>query len=137
MFGLKPLQTGTADSVLYCDLVCDLGRVYEQPYFPDRLKITIQTLLNSGIYNSTNLQQSACLVTNQIAVPMFLSLTLYLIDMPFNSFANRTDPDQTALVWVYSVCLWKYESADPKLVGLPSNFFVLCTNMKVYLYNYS
>ena len=27
-----------------------------------------------------------------------LSLTLYLIEMPFNAFANRADPDQTALV---------------------------------------
>ena len=25
-------------------------------------------------------------------------LTLYLIDMPFNAFANRADPDQAALV---------------------------------------
>ena len=25
---------------------------------------------------------------------------------------------------------------DPKLVDLTSNFFVLCTKMKVYLYNY-
>ena len=25
-------------------------------------------------------------------------LTLYLIEMPFNTFANRADPDQTALV---------------------------------------
>ena len=24
-------------------------------------------------------------------------LTLYLIEMPFNAFANRTDPDQAAL----------------------------------------
>ena len=27
-----------------------------------------------------------------------LSLTLYLIEMPFNAFENRADPDQTALV---------------------------------------
>ena len=25
-------------------------------------------------------------------------LTHYLIEMPFNSFANRTDPDQAALI---------------------------------------
>ena len=25
-------------------------------------------------------------------------LTLYLIEMPFNTFANRADPDQAALV---------------------------------------
>ena len=27
-----------------------------------------------------------------------IDLTLYLIEMPFNTFANRTDPDQAALV---------------------------------------
>ena len=27
--------------------------------------------------------------------------------------------------------------SDPTLVDLTSNFVVLCTNMKVYLYNYS
>ena len=37
---------------------------------------------------------------------------------------------------VYPVCLWKYDIADPILVDLTSNFFVLCTNMNVYLYNY-
>ena len=26
---------------------------------------------------------------------------------------------------------------DPTIVDLTSNFFVLCTNVKVYLYNYS
>ena len=26
------------------------------------------------------------------------SLTIYLIEKPFNTFANRVDPDQTALV---------------------------------------
>ena len=26
---------------------------------------------------------------------------------------------------------------DPSLVDLTSNFFVLCTNMKVYVYDYS
>ena len=28
-------------------------------------------------------------------------------------------------------------SYDPTLLEVTSNFFVLCTNMKVYLYNYS
>ena len=64
--------------------------------------------------------------------------------MPFNAFANRSDPDQAALVRaksclirVYSVCLWKCDISDPTLVDLTSNVFVLYTNMKVYLYNYS
>ena len=38
---------------------------------------------------------------------------------------------------VYSVCLRKYDISDPTLVNLIINFFVLCTNIKVYLYNYS
>ena len=34
----------------------------------------------------------------------FWSLTLYLIETTFNTFANRVDPDQAALV-----CLGKYD----------------------------
>ena len=30
---------------------------------------------------------------------------------------------------VYSVCLLNYDIADPTLVDLTSDFFVLCTNM--------
>ena len=40
-------------------------------------------------------------------------------------------PDQCLL------CLCKYDISDPALVVLTSNFFVLCTNMKVYVYNFS
>ena len=54
--------------------------------------------------------------------------------MPFNTFANRADPYQAALVRVYSIYLWKYDISDPTLVNLISIFFVLCTNMKVYLF---
>ena len=31
----------------------------------------------------------------------------------------------------------EYDTSDPTLVDLTSNFFVLCTNMKVLIYNYS
>ena len=56
---------------------------------------------------------------------------------PFHTFANRADLDQAALVraagsgstlFAYGN-MFKY---DPTLVDLTSNFFVLCTNMKVY-----
>ena len=51
-------------------------------------------------------------------------LTLYLIEIPFNVFANKADADQTALTScltrVYSVCLWKYDISDPTLVDLAS-----------------
>ena len=69
-------------------------------------------------------------------------LTLYLIEMPFNTFENREDPDQAAFVraaWSESP-LFAYGNMirnDPTLVDLTSNFFVLSTIMKVYLYNYS
>ena len=61
------------------------------------------------------------------------TLTLYLIETPFNTFANRADPDQAALV-DDSVCLWQYDISDPIQVDLTSNFF---DNIKVYLFNYS
>ena len=68
-------------------------------------------------------------------------LSRVLIEMPFDAFANRANPDQAAhksfLIWVYSVCLWNYDISDPTLVNLTSNFFVQWTNMNVYLYNYS
>ena len=66
---------------------------------------------------------------------MVISLTLYglyLIKMPFfNTFANKADPDQAALIELPDqglLCL---------LIEIRSIFFVLCTHEKVYLYNYS
>ena len=70
---------------------------------------------------------------------LFNSLTLYLIETPFYTFANRADQDQAALVRSGS-SLFDYGNMiryDPTLVDLTCNFFVLCTNMKVSLYNYS
>ena len=59
--------------------------------------------------------------------------TLYLIETPFNSFANRVDLDQAALtsclIRVFSVCLWVYDISDPTFVDMAINFFVLCTNI--------
>ena len=65
-----------------------------------------------------------------------MPLPLYLIETPFNVFAIIADPDQAALVRADSVFLWKYDISDPALVDLTSSLCVLCTNMKVYLYNY-
>ena len=57
-------------------------------------------------------------------------------------FANRVDPDQAARV--RAACsastLFAYGNMiryDPTLVELTSNFFVLHTNVKVYLHSYS
>ena len=63
----------------------------------------------------------------------------YLIETPFNTFANRTDPDQAALLPDQGLLclLLKYDISDPTQLDLTNNFFVLCTNMKVYIYNYS
>ena len=69
-------------------------------------------------------------------------LTLYLIETPFNTFANRADLDQAALIRAASsrsilVAYGNMIRYDPTLVDLASNLFVICTNVKVYLYNYS
>ena len=53
-------------------------------------------------------------------------LTLYLIWMPFNAFANRADPESHVPL--------KYDLSDLTQVDLTNKFFVLCTNMKVYIY---
>ena len=57
-------------------------------------------------------------------------LTLDPIETPFNAYAIRVDPD---LLFAYE----KYYISDPTLVDLTSYFFVLCTNMNIYLHNYS
>ena len=67
---------------------------------------------------------------------------LYLIVTPFNTFTYRADPDQAGLV----KAAWSGSSLfactnmirhDPTLVDLTSNFFILSTNVKVYLSKYS
>ena len=64
---------------------------------------------------------------------------LFLIETPFNAFANRVDPDQAQLPDqdLLLFPLRKYDISDPTQVDLTSNFIALCANMKVYLYNYS
>ena len=63
------------------------------------------------------------------------------METPLDAFANRADPDQAALIRApdhdFSVCLCKYDIDGLTLVDLIDNVFVLCTNMKVYLYDYS
>ena len=62
--------------------------------------------------------------------------------MPFNAFANIADPDQAALIRATSSgsTLFAYGNMiiyNSTLVDLTSNFFGLCTNVKVYLCNYT
>ena len=62
--------------------------------------------------------------------------------MPFDTFANRADPDQAALIRAAQSgsTLFAYGNMiryNPTLEDLTSNFFVICTNLKVYLDNYS
>ena len=65
-------------------------------------------------------------------------LSLYLIETSFYTFEYRADPDQAALVraaWSGST-LFAYGRMiryDPTLVDLKSNFFVPCTNAKIYI----
>ena len=61
-------------------------------------------------------------------------LALYLIETPCNTFANREDSDQAALVRAArsgSTLFMEYDISDPTLVNLTSNFFVLCACVKV------
>ena len=56
----------------------------------------------------------------------------------FKRFCKQSRPRSCSsykrcLVEVYSVCLRNMFRYDPTLADLPSNFFVLCTNLKVYL----
>ena len=60
------------------------------------------------------------------------SLTLYLIETSFNSFANRADPGQGLLFASGNMIGY-----DPTLVDLMSYFIVQCTNIRVYLFDYS
>ena len=39
--------------------------------------------------------------------------------------------------YFFYLALCKYDISDPTLVDLTSNFFVLSTNINVYLHNYS
>ena len=48
--------------------------------------------------------------------------------------SNLSRDCRSVLDQVYSVYFWKYDISDPTLT---SYFFVLCTNMKVYFYDYS
>ena len=68
--------------------------------------------------------------------------TLYLIEMPFRAFANKADPDQATLVRAArsGSILFAYGNMikyDPTQVDLTSNFFVLCTSVKVYIISHS
>ena len=69
-----------------------------------------------------------------------IHLTLYLIEAPFNTFVNAAAPDSVALVRAARsgstlFALGNMIRYDPTLVDFTSNFFILCTNVKVYLYN--
>ena len=63
---------------------------------------------------------------NDFPVCILFWRPVYLIEMPFNTLAKRADPDQADY--------GKMIRYDPTLVDLASYFFVLCTNLKVFLY---
>ena len=76
-------------------------------------------------------------------IAMYITLYLImLIETTFNPFAKRPDPDKKALVraaWSGSP-LYAYGYMiiyDPKVVDLMCKLFVLCTNVKLYLYKFS
>ena len=58
--------------------------------------------------------------------------------MFYNLGAIADPADKSCLIWVLPVYLYRNMIRyDPTLVDLTSNFFVLCTNVKVCLYNHS
>ena len=68
----------------------------------------------------------------ELLIYIRITLTLYLIETPFNAFENRADPDQAALVRAARLgsTLFAYRNMiryNPTLVGLTSKFFVLCS----------
>ena len=68
-------------------------------------------------------------------------LTLYLIETPSSTSANRADHGQAVLIRSASLgsTLFAYEKMiryDPALVDVTSKLFVLCTDVAAYLYNY-
>ena len=66
----------------------------------------------------------------------FSPLILYLIETPFDTFANRADPDQEVRAARLGSTLFAYGYMiryDPTLVDLTSKSFVLYTNVKIYI----
>ena len=67
----------------------------------------------------------------------------YLVAYVLNTFENRADPDQADLQELPEQGLlrlllkYMYDISDSTQLDLIKNFVILCTNMKVYLYNYS
>ena len=93
------------------------------------LKIVVGTYLSNGrIFNF------------RFFYIAFKLCSALILKTPFNTFANRADPDQTALVRAARAGppLFAYGNMiryDPTPVALTRNCFVLYTNVKVYLYN--
>ena len=74
-------------------------------------------------------------IFSQILCHMLLRLNLYLIEMPLNASANRTDPDQAALARAAlsgsSMFFYDMIRYDPTLVDLTNNSLFLCTNISL------
>ena len=86
--------------------------------------------------DSINFICANCKMNFDPAMPLYLALLI--MEAPSDTFTNRADTDQEALISPGSTLFANGTMSryDPTLVGLTSNFFVLCTNMKVYLMNY-
>ena len=103
--------------------------------FKNLIMIKIYTRISGPVFGSQSVHslripfQNSLILTVvkpyflQIAAPLkwikhklslkAITLTLYLIETPFNTFANRADPYMSVLVgaaWSgFTVCLWKYD----------------------------
>ena len=91
-------------------------------------------VIELGQSQLTNLAQIHLCKSATVAVRKYVIfsqyLTLYLIETHL-TLLHLELPDQGLLCLLMDLIRY-----DPTLVDLTSNFFVLCTNMKVYLYNY-
>ena len=68
---------------------------------------------------------------------LYISLTHYIIETHFNTFTNRADPDQAAIKAAWSgFTVFAYENIIRYDPTPASNFYVPCTNVKVYLCKY-
>ena len=62
-------------------------------------------------------------------------LTMYLIDTHFNTFANRAEPDQAALVRISicSVCYGNMIRYNSTLLVMTSNFFLMYKRVSLFI----
>ena len=94
-------------------------------------------------YERIHLKRDCCITTllyHNFVVLQFLfpKIIFYLMLISRMCVNEKQSPRERWLPDQGLLCLWNYYISDPTLVDLTSAYvFVLCTKVKVYLYNYS